>query len=211
MADIGMNPAGESEHTGHLSESELAGFLDGALPPAERRRVEEHLDGCAECRGELVEMRRITNGYAKHASGSASRRMLPRWAVPAALAAGLAVLVLLPRFLASPSGYEPVRAGEPAGDGEGRDRIGVVSPAENATVAADAVTFTWHRAAADVYRISLLTESGEPMWSAETADTTIAFTGHASLRRGQPYFWRVDAITNGITATTGVHRLLVAP
>jgi len=33
----------------HLSETELAGFLDGSLQAKERRKHEEHLAGCEEC------------------------------------------------------------------------------------------------------------------------------------------------------------------
>ena len=35
----------------------LAGYLDGEIPSSDREEVEAHLEGCAECRGELDEMR----------------------------------------------------------------------------------------------------------------------------------------------------------
>jgi hypothetical protein len=209
VPESGTRPAGDHDRSGHISASELAGFLDGDLVSAERARVEAHLEGCADCRAEQVEMRRITNGFGKHGSsrGSAGLR---RWWIPAIAAAGLATLILVSRST-TPAHREPVRSGAPVGDGEGRARIEVVAPAENATIARDRMTFTWRRAVADAYHISLLNESGEPVWSNETSDTSVALPSSVSLRSGQAYFWRVEAIANGITASTGVHRLRVAP
>ena len=37
----------------------LGGYLDGALPPARERGVEEHLAGCSLCQREVVELRRL--------------------------------------------------------------------------------------------------------------------------------------------------------
>lgn len=38
----------------HPSETELADFLSGALPAAEKKRVEEHIAVCAECLANIV-------------------------------------------------------------------------------------------------------------------------------------------------------------
>ena len=212
MLDSGVNPAMDADRPNHLSENELAGLLDRALDAAERLRVETHLDKCAECRREMVEMRRITNGHARGGRGTnigaAARR---RWWIPAALAAGLAALIFLPRLATGPGPRgAPVR-GAPVADGEGTVRLGIVTPADNAMVNPGTIVFTWHAATADLFRISVLTESGEPLWTTETTDTTTTLPVSVSLKRGQPYFWRVEAIANGIVATTGVHRLQIAP
>jgi hypothetical protein len=42
-----------------VGESDLSGYLDGELPTARARRVEEHLLGCAACRGRLEELRTL--------------------------------------------------------------------------------------------------------------------------------------------------------
>ena len=42
-----------SHDTRHLSEDALQGYLDGALPDAERDRVGEHVASCARCRSRL--------------------------------------------------------------------------------------------------------------------------------------------------------------
>ena len=44
--------------------------------------------------------------------------------------------------------------------------------------------FTWRSANADVYRIYVLTESGDPVWTTETTDTTIALPDSVSLQSG---------------------------
>jgi len=44
---------------GHEKEN-LSGYLDAALPEADRRRVEGHLAGCAGCRAELDELRAVS-------------------------------------------------------------------------------------------------------------------------------------------------------
>jgi hypothetical protein len=95
-------------------------------------------------------------------------------------------------------------------DGEGQRRIEVISPADNATIVAAPMTFTWHAATADVYRISLLTEAGDSIWAKETTDTTATVPTTVSLSPGRAYFWRVDAIANGIVATTPAHRVQVS-
>jgi hypothetical protein len=57
--------------------------------------------------------------------------------------------------------------------------------------------------------LSLLTENGDPVWTSETGDTTVALPDSVRLQASQAYFWRVEAIGNGIAATTGVHRLQI--
>jgi len=195
--------------TRHLSESDVAGFIDRDLAPDELRRIEIHLDQCVGCRAELVESARVVDDHARRAPAGPVR-LRRRWWVPAALAASIAVLFLVNRRTHAPlSPRNPTRAASVV-DGEGTPQIGVVSPAENATVVAGAVAFTWHAATADQYRFIVTDESGEPVWFRDTTDTTMTLPA-AALRSGHAYFWRVDAIASGIAATTGVHRLTLLP
>jgi anti-sigma factor RsiW len=193
----------ESGALGHVTESDLAGYLDHDLAPADRLRVEAHLDACAQCRLELIEVQRLAASYQ-----AATRRTARRWipvAALTALAASVAALLLIPRIRETTTQrVEPVRS---AGR-EGQLQIEVASPASDVAVAAATVVFTWRAARADVYRLTLLTESGEPVWSLETADTTALVPSGTRLKPGA-YFWRVDAIADGITATSGARRLLV--
>ena len=195
----------------HLSPSDLAGFLDRDLDTSRRRQVEAHLDQCPECRYELAEVARVAasvpapNGIARHKA----RRWLPL-VLSGALAAGFAGVALLRRSQApeSPAATQPIRAPSLS---EGRAWIGIVSPRANATTAARGVAFTWHALAADFYRITLLTESGEPVWTLETPDTSVTLPSKISLVPGRAYFWHVDAVAAGISASTGSHRFQVSP
>lgn len=197
----------ESGALGHVTESDLAGYLDNDLAPADRQRVESHLDACAQCRLELVEVQRLAASY-QAATPRGVRRWMPAVAV-LAVAASLAALLLIPRGRdAATQRVEPVRSGGQAAGREGQRRIEVVSPAGDVAVGAATIAFTWHAVSADVYRLTLLTESGEPVWSLETADTTALVPSGTRLKPGA-YFWRVDAIADGITATSGARRLLV--
>ncbi|MGC8782707.1 MAG: anti-sigma factor family protein, partial [Anaerolineae bacterium] len=58
----------------HLHSEELSAYLDGQVRPAERRRIEAHLAGCAACRRELASLRQTV----------ALVRALPRVPVPRA-------------------------------------------------------------------------------------------------------------------------------
>ena len=192
----------------HISDSEMSGFLDRDLAPADRQRVEAHLESCPECRRELVEVRRLAESYRPGALGTG--RVWTRVVTGTAIAAGLVGLLLLPSSRQRPAlRPDTVRAPAQVPNREGRMRIDVVAPVTDAPLAATAVAFTWHAAAADVYRLTLLTESGEPVWTLETADTSAALPARIVLAPGA-YFWRVDAIADGITASTGVRRLVIA-
>jgi anti-sigma factor RsiW len=207
----GLRPP-DQDRVEHLTENDLAAYLDHQSTREGRLRVEAHLDACAQCRGEVIALRRIVDDLAgRKAVVRPARHAVRRWWIPVAAAAGLAALLLVPRLgTRAPAPSATERAPE-VGGGEGEPRITVVAPAENATVHLGSVAFTWRSAAADVYRVSLLSQSGAPVWSAETSDTSVSLPATVPLQRGEPYFWRVDAIANGMSATTGVHRLQIAP
>lgn len=52
-----LDPVGEEAH---LREEQLAALATGQLLEPERRQLSAHLEGCAECRGELADLRRGT-------------------------------------------------------------------------------------------------------------------------------------------------------
>ena len=190
----------------HLRDTELAAFLDDGLTVAERRRVEAHIDICEACRAELVDISRATEHRRKNASVRPSRR----WWVPTIAAAGIVAVLLVPR-LSPPSDVRNDATRAPfVADGEGRRRINLVSPSDDVAVPAAGLVFTWHAVTADVYRISVLTANGDPIWSAETPDTSLALPATVAVHTGEAYFWRVDAVANGIVATTGPHRVQIA-
>jgi hypothetical protein len=200
----------EEDRVPHLNESELAAFLDGGLTPRQRRRVEAHIDICDACRGELVEIGRATarRGVpARVATAALSRR----WWIPAVAAAGMVGVMLVPRLTSRPLSTGAEASAPRVGDGEGQRRIDLIAPPDDITVPVAPIVFIWRAVEADVYRLSLLSENGEPIWAKETTDTTATLPATVTLNPGRAYFWRVDAVANGIVATTRPHRVHVSP
>ena len=193
------------DEAGHLSDADLAGYLDRDLTPEERRHVETHIDRCATCRGELIALSRVVHGEPT------SERRRPglgrRWWIPAAAAAAV-VALLAPRLTTKAPDAETAPRTRRVIDSDGRARLAVVSPSDGAAPEGQ-LLFTWRAGSADIYRIVVLTESGDLVWSTDTSDTTVALPDSVSLQPGRAYFWHVDGIGNGIAATTGSHRLEV--
>jgi hypothetical protein len=197
------HPTGTNE-LAHLSDADLAGYLDHDLAPYERRRVETHIDGCATCRGELVALSRVVHGEPASAQRPPRSR---RWWIPAAAAAAV-VALLVPRLTTNAPRVDETPRTRRVIDTDGRPRLAIVSPIDGTSVGGP-VIFTWRAGGtADAYTIVVMTESGEPIWTTTTSDTTIALPDSVTLHPGR-YFWRVDGIGNGIAATTTVHRIEV--
>jgi|ERR1041385_133048 hypothetical protein len=210
ISNAGMGFIAEPEEPGHLTEAQLAGYLDRDLNRDERRRVEAHLDDCPVCRAELAAVARLAESsradipVAESPRGRVGRLRWPL-VVGGALAAGLAAAVLFRPTDAGP-GRQPARAPDFR---EGRARLDIVSPAPDSAVTASSLVFTWRGSAGDLYRVTVLSESGEPLWTGDTADTSVALPAGVVLLPGRSYFWRVDGIADGIAASSGVHRLRI--
>ncbi len=89
----------------------LAGYVDGGLDKAARRRTESHLADCAACRslvGDVVTMRRLEAtplplGLKQRAIAStAPSRTVPRWVLIPATAAGLTVVLIVVVLIRGP-------------------------------------------------------------------------------------------------------------
>lgn len=191
----------------HLTPAQLTAYLARALTQEERARLAGHLDACAECRDELIEVGGIVADYGTPARAPAGLR-LRRWLMPAALAlaAGLAAIVV---YRGRTPTYDlPVRATDSPGADESDPAIEVVGPVDGARVA-DSVVLRWRSVGQGSYQVFLLNEDGRPVWSTETTDTVVRVPSIVALQPGVTYFWRVDAMENGIVASSGVRRLTV--
>ena len=210
----------------HLTDGDLAGWLDGGLDAAARRRVERHLDACDACRRELAETTRLletlpaSGAAAPPATGrpdGAPRAATPsrgrRWASAlASLAAAAALAVTALRSVPSP--VESSLRGDPGGRsiavGEGERRIRVVAPTDSTLRAGEPVVLRWHAAPGETYRVTVGAENGAPIWRTATADTIVSLPDSVRLRPGA-YFWRVEATSAGIVLGSGYQRFEVAP
>ena len=208
--------------TRHLTASELAGYVDHALDDEARQAAEEHFEQCQECRDEAMAIGNAVDSYSANAhvleadTHTTRRHARPRtgWRRVAiglgAIAAGLVVGVVARQSNRPTDQIADVRAPQTPSR-ESETAIAGAAPADGATIPARGAAFSWHRATADTYRFTLLSQGGEPLWSRETPDTTVTLPATVSLEPARTYFWRVDAIADGITATSGARRLLVRP
>ena len=183
----------------HPSSEELAAYLSSALTADERAKLEAHLAACRQCRREVTSARRLLRS---HRSSTALR-----WAVPAAAAAVLAVVLLSPPRSARME-TSSTRATEDAAVSATMPKIRIVSPASGDTVNGGQVVFVWQRAGSEpLYRLTLTDASGRTVWTRDTSDTTLTLPASISLGKRQNYFWLVDALAaDGTAITTGTHR-----
>lgn len=170
----------ESHASSHLSPGDVAAYMDGALPPPERSRVEGHLADCHACRTELVAVTRLLR---------ARRRR--QWYVPLGVAAAAAlVLFIWPRpadqGTVSPPNYrEPVVTTTVAPL--------IVAP-RGATSAPRSLVWT-SVPHADRYRMTLFDATGAVLWESQTSDTTATIPAAIGLQPGASYLWQVAAQT----------------
>jgi hypothetical protein len=198
---------------GHLTDNELAGFLDGDLPAEERARVEAHLEACGECRAEMVEVAALVHDApaAGTAAPGGGRGERPRWRLPAGLV-GLAAAAGIALLLFWPGG--PGLDRRPVTERFVTEGVAVLearSPAPDAIVPLDGLRFAWAGHDAASYRITLTAEDGALVWTETVTDTVVAPPVDLDLLPGRTFFWYVDAIDVGIVARTGAHSFTIAP
>jgi anti-sigma factor RsiW len=178
----------------HLESSEIAAYLDRALPPSERAQVEAHLADCAQCRRESVEVLRVRNRMRRRS----------RWLVlpPVAAAAAVALFVLV-RAGGMPRTTPPVL--RDGGDGS-IPRVVLVSPPDSGAVESQRVSFVWRSVGPGVsFRITISDLKGDIVWSAAASDTSARVPASVQLRPSL-YYWYVDALLpDGRSVTSGVH------
>jgi anti-sigma factor RsiW len=207
----------------HLTASELAGYVDHALDADARRAAEEHLEQCAECRHEAMAIMTVADSYEANApvvevrartAATSSARSRAGWRRVAIGSGVLAAGLVLSVVARQPNGRdEPIAAVRAPNTSAraGETVMAAAAPADGAAIPARGAVFSWYRTTTDTYRFTLVTQSGEPVWSRETSDTSVTLPAAVLLEPGHTYFWHVDAIADGIAATSVARRLLVAP
>ena len=162
----------------HLEMGEIAAYVDGAIVGPAREEVETHLATCARCRAEVAEV-----GGVVRSMPSARRSQL--W-IPAAAAAALVFVW---------AGAGVLRDPAPAVH---RDTAVTMTPAPRLVAPVGPVdslsTVVWSSVpTADRYRIWLFDPTGTVLWERETPDTSAVVPRSVSLRRGTPYYWKVES------------------
>lgn len=183
---------------GHVSDIELAAFLDGGLSREEHRRVEEHLSECTACRTDFTEAAVVTPRTGR----------FPRLAAAGGIAAA-AILLLMVGWPGR--GSEDVAVEHPVRAVATEEVLVVHGPIGEAE--AQQFRFVWRGIPEVVtYRVTLSGDDAAPIWSESTGDTILTLPDSVMLRRGQRYYWVVDAVReDGTTRTSGVREFLAAP
>jgi hypothetical protein len=188
----------------HVSDEQLAAFLDNRVSADEHTTTLAHLAVCADCRSELIALRRVL----------APRRTRSRsgvFAVTAVVAAAALAFVAVSRGPQRDLTRVPaVRGDERATQPDRLTSLTVITPADRSTV--DSVTvFRWKAVEHEAtYRVTLQDEIGTVAWTVAVSDTLVPLPSSVKLTRGRQYFWTVDAqLVDGSTASSGVHRFTI--
>jgi hypothetical protein len=173
--------SGPDPETDHLDAVALARYVDASADRHERARYDAHLAGCAECRAELIETRRIL--------ATTPRRV--RWTSLAPIAAAAAVLLVVwAGSLARPR-PEPVTRDAPltaASSPLPVTPLGTITRLD---------TLRWRTVPGVLhYQVTLFTSEGQLLWRATTADSFAAPGDTLPLVAATPYYWQVKAETS---------------
>lgn len=165
----------------HVDSGEVAAYLDRALSPSDRSRVEEHLADCDVCRAEVIEVARLLRTQPRRRG----------WYVPIGVAAAAAAALLL---------VWPRSAEEPPLPPTYREPVVTTTAAPSAIAPRGAIvaapTFVWTRVPhADRYRLALFDDTGRVVWETETTDSAVVLPDRSRLKKGGSYFWKVEAQT----------------
>jgi len=192
-------------HDAHVSDEELAAYLDRRLEAPGRMRVEAHLVECDECRALVTE--------ATATLGAKRRRKRLAFFTGGGMAAAAVVLLVVTGSLPISRDTESTVRGAPPLLTEDVSRFAALLPEPRAVVPRDSLVFVWHRRpGGTVYQVTVSDERGVVMWDDRTGDTTLAPPAAAarSLVPGQIYYWKVEALLPDLrTASTGVNSFIV--
>jgi len=186
-----------SEGLTHLTDADVAAYLDRGLSAVRRDRIEGHLAGCAECRLEVLETQQLVKRVRPF-------RRAPVWGGSMAAAA----VVLLVAKLGSGPGRLPETTTPVRANG-GTSQLVVYGPTGEG-MPAHGVRFLWGAAAgAMTYRLTVTAGDGAAVWSRSGADTAVALPDSIVLRPGRRYLWVADALlADGGTRSTGIREFV---
>jgi anti-sigma factor RsiW len=178
----------------HLSDADVAAYVDRTLPAGARARVERHLVECDACREEVTACARLV---------TAAPSRIPtrsRWVVMVPVAAAVLAAVLLRR----PDGNDRLAPALERGATANASRIVQIAPAPGALVDANAMRLVWRPVERSAgYHVVVKDAAGAALWRADVTDTSVALPRGIALRAGESYVWRVDGQrTDGTSVTS---------
>jgi hypothetical protein len=89
------------------------------------------------------------------------------------------------------------------GQAEGIRTFETLVPQEGARVTVDSLRLGWRSEGPNArYRVTVTDDLGDVLWSDATADTVLPVPRTVPLQSGRTYFWRVDALLEGVQPST---------
>jgi hypothetical protein len=204
--NIGMGPTLDSAVAAarslavdsHLSSEDIATLVDGTVDASRRRKLDEHLALCPDCRAELIGASRAVDTAPR------TRRHHFTWGAAIAAAAVVAIAIGLPMMRTatrqSPAADVTRDAGAPSAT------VTLALPHDNADLAADSVRFVWQREPTASYRVVVTDSVGKRLFSIPRNDTTALPPTTAHFVPGARYFWNVDALRTDGTSLSSASR-----
>lgn len=190
---------------GHLTVEETTAYVDAAVSPEDRPRIEAHLADCNRCRDEVVAVRE-TMRTRDQSRRSSPRQSVVRIAGLAAAAVLAGLLLIGPRLLTTND--TPRRRGQEAADIAGPGRLEVLAPDDGARLSGETVRFEWRSAGPEtVYELTLTDEIGDVVADTTITDTTLVLPARGELHEGGVFFWFVDALrADGSSVSSGARQ-----
>jgi hypothetical protein len=181
----------------HLTDSEMARYLDRRVSLEERDRIEDHLASCAECREHALGTQQVLR-----------RARRPRMvATGSVLAAAAVVLIWI-------AGVEPAkdRSAQQL-RGVASNNTGLIAYGPTGDAKRQSLRFVWGSApGAASYRLSVTAADGAQVWSQSGVDTVASLPRSINLRAGAKYMWVADAVLrDGSTRSTGLREFSLIP
>jgi hypothetical protein len=181
----------------HVTDIEIAAYLDRTLTPAERDRVENHLAACPDCRQQLLDTKELLERVRR------PRKLMIGGTVAAAATAVLLFVIARPNasesdqraLMRGDTAAEPLIAYGPIGT---PDRVGL--------------RFVWGALpGAESYRLTVSRGDAHALWTSSGTDTVATLPDSVILRANECYYWVADALlSDGTTRSTGLREFGVA-
>jgi anti-sigma factor RsiW len=180
----------------HVTDGEIAGYLDRSLSGPQRERVEDHMAVCPDCRQHLVETKELLEQVRR------PRKLL----IGGALAAAAAVVFVIAR----PDPAAIHQRDLTRGDGA---TVPLLAYGPMGPVNRNGLHFVWSTApGAESYRLSVTRANGAAVWSSSGTDTVATLPDSVTLRSSERYFWVADALLgDGTTRSTKLREFGVVP
>ena len=163
----------------HLTPAQVAAYVDRTVDGDARRRVENHLASCIECRAEIADASRIVATLP-------GRRRIPVW-ISATAAAALVIMMVWPARNEVPRVAHreaPVTA-----------TLSPIALQPVGLVDSAAILMWTSVPHADRYQVRVFAGDGSVLLEREITDTALVLPTSSGLQSGLTYYWKVVAET----------------